>query len=1028
MSLYLLSIAIDDYADFAPLSGAVVGAEALAQVLQERFGLLPENSHTLFDGKAHIEAIEQTLETFLPNGSTPLGDEDQLMVYFAGHGEVHPISQNSTLIPYNGKRNQPRSWLDYPLVQGYLRQLQARHVLLITDACFAGATFRDGSGETKPSDAVIKRLFELPSRYLLSSGGYEVVDDASFPKDGEAACQSVFSWGLVEYLKRCDDPCVCVEDLARGVRNKVVYNATQTPEYGWLPETGHQGGQLVLFQQGVQETSDCSPTAVDNAPVVETLFGTNPLLSVFDESTEQLKVLVTGMGGVGKTARVAEAISQSPFFQQKSVIWLDAGLATDNPHSLLRGFIAQCFPEVFLRDKEDHLLSALWQNLTSSFTGVLIIDNIPDNTCWQILAPAQTAHVIAISRYRLVGLEDTIALDLLNENTGMLLACHEANQGGSERLSWAEAKRLHHACDGLPLAIRVAGATIQQNPVLDVEVFITTLEDVRKDAPRTEDWDRRVMARLRLSIDHLSPKYRQLWGMLSVFQGVFARPALAALWQSDPPEIDLHHLLIRHLVLPAPVTTPTGSQLNGFRLHDLLKPLAEELFDPGQAVAGQRQLCQYFLSIVTETTRLAQRPKQPDLRDPYFLVSLNIDSIRNSIDFAKEDHDWSSAEAMVRFALDETLGDRMTVPDRLYLLKDAFDILERWRNEQPENYVVYRQKLLLKQGMALQTCGKIDEAETAFKEGLKLAQKLNSKPDQAMYHSNLGVLYLNHSGRTEEAFYAFDQSRRFASSENSPKEYFTLMQNCGDSEFKIGKLEEAISIYGKLESFENTGEDVYTESKKMQNAARIGIIDGNYSEVMTLAEKAAEVQDAIGLQQERAVSLQIAGNAAMFARQYDLAQTYLQAALEICQTYGQTILSIKIEADITSVLYEKNDIDGAFSQARICIRNAYQQGLIAESTVAMRIMALCFMRLGKLRSAYSVLNRTLKHTIAGHDNLEMTDDVLVGVQIHIANRDFTMARKNLDTARPWISGRSYLHQRVLWRALDHIIDEKLSTQ
>ena len=49
MLLHLLSIAIDDYADFTPLGGAVAGAESLVGVLQERFGLLQENTITLLN-------------------------------------------------------------------------------------------------------------------------------------------------------------------------------------------------------------------------------------------------------------------------------------------------------------------------------------------------------------------------------------------------------------------------------------------------------------------------------------------------------------------------------------------------------------------------------------------------------------------------------------------------------------------------------------------------------------------------------------------------------------------------------------------------------------------------------------------------------------------------------------------------------------------------------------------------------------------------------------------------------------------
>lgn len=99
---YLFAIGIDKYktGDFEPLDNAVQDTKKVVELLTKKysFELITE---PLYDEQATRENILQSLTNII----TILTDEDNLIIYFGGHGFMHPLTQKGFWIPYEARRN-----------------------------------------------------------------------------------------------------------------------------------------------------------------------------------------------------------------------------------------------------------------------------------------------------------------------------------------------------------------------------------------------------------------------------------------------------------------------------------------------------------------------------------------------------------------------------------------------------------------------------------------------------------------------------------------------------------------------------------------------------------------------------------------------------------------------------------------------------------------------------------------------------------------------------------------------------------
>ena len=238
---WLFVIGINTYIEWPRLQTAVNDAQSLRNVLLERYHIDPAHVVELYDEQATRRNILSKLRYL----ARTLGEDDSLVIFYAGHGHLDSITKEGSWIPVESGTKDAAAWISNHDIRQYLHAdaTKAKHILLISDSCFAGDFFRDHRGKLpEVNDRVIKKAYELTSRQAITSGGLEPVSDAGFGNN------SVFSHFLIKSLKENQKPFLIPSDLFPKIKAGVAYNAEQFPRMGYLKGTGGQeGGELVLF-------------------------------------------------------------------------------------------------------------------------------------------------------------------------------------------------------------------------------------------------------------------------------------------------------------------------------------------------------------------------------------------------------------------------------------------------------------------------------------------------------------------------------------------------------------------------------------------------------------------------------------------------------------------------------------------------------------------------------------------------------------------------------------------------------------
>ena len=238
---WLFVVGIDTYIRWPRLSTAVYDAKAFRNVLFSRYHFDKDHLIELYDEEVTRKNIIDRLRLL----AVKVGEQDSLVIYFAGHGYLDPITKIGSWVPVESGVNEASTWISNQEIKNYLRVdvIKAKHILLISDSCFSGVFFRGSRGKLpEVTDSAIKKAYELTSRQAITSGGLEPVSDEGFGKN------SVFSYFLNNALKENQKPFLVPSDIFPEIRAGVAENADQLPRFGSLSGTGgQQGGEFVFF-------------------------------------------------------------------------------------------------------------------------------------------------------------------------------------------------------------------------------------------------------------------------------------------------------------------------------------------------------------------------------------------------------------------------------------------------------------------------------------------------------------------------------------------------------------------------------------------------------------------------------------------------------------------------------------------------------------------------------------------------------------------------------------------------------------
>jgi hypothetical protein len=242
---YILLIAIDKYDDgsFPTLNNAKLDAERFVKVMTDKYGFALVQE-PLFDSEANRKNIVEALNSL----SVFLTANDSIIIYFAGHGSINPKTKKGYWIPSDAAKSVS-DYIPNSTVIDAIEGIEAKHILLISDSCFAGTFLTQTRAET---DNHYSKLAEKKSRWLLASGREELVSD------GQPGVGSPFAVSLNDFLEKNISKIFSLSELIVQVAKVTGSVTKQQPISAHIENVGHEGGQMVfeLINEQIAEVQD----------------------------------------------------------------------------------------------------------------------------------------------------------------------------------------------------------------------------------------------------------------------------------------------------------------------------------------------------------------------------------------------------------------------------------------------------------------------------------------------------------------------------------------------------------------------------------------------------------------------------------------------------------------------------------------------------------------------------------------------------------------------------------------------------
>jgi len=179
-----------------------------------------------------------------------LTEKDNLLIYYAGHGELDEANQRGQWLPVDAEPNNTANWIPITAVTDILNVMSVRKVMVVADSCYSGALTRssltnvDTGKEVEEQINLLRKMAKDKTRVVLSSGGLKPV------LDGGGGKHSVFAKHFISVLEENQEILVG-RVLHLRLSAKVAYDADkyrfeQVPDYAPIRFAGHDGGDFLF--------------------------------------------------------------------------------------------------------------------------------------------------------------------------------------------------------------------------------------------------------------------------------------------------------------------------------------------------------------------------------------------------------------------------------------------------------------------------------------------------------------------------------------------------------------------------------------------------------------------------------------------------------------------------------------------------------------------------------------------------------------------------------------------------------------
>jgi len=322
------------------------------------------------------------------------------------------------------------------------------------------------------------------------------------------------------------------------------------------------------------------------SPVRDFTGRTHEIEDLLDAGRRQRGAVIScrGMGGVGKTQLALAIADRIKGNYPDGQVFLDLRGASPEPPLSTADVMAHVIQAFDLQAKppdEPAQLAAAYRSILAGKRVLLFLDNAASREQVEPLVPPETCLLLVTSRHRFA-LPGLYAKDL----DEMPLGEAEALLRRIAPRIGAAAAEIARSCGRLPLALRAAGSFLAERPDMTPQAYLVRLEDARV---RLDFVD----ASLMLSYESLRPGLRARFRTLAIFEGSFDVSAAAAVWEAGTEEAqeDLAELT-RYSLLGFDEKT------SRYRLHDLVRVLADSYLSTSDREAAARRHARYYLAVL----------------------------------------------------------------------------------------------------------------------------------------------------------------------------------------------------------------------------------------------------------------------------------------------------------------------------------------------------------------------------------------------------------------------------------------------
>ena len=221
------------------LIGALSDAKAVTDTLKDQMG---------YEVVLLKDPTKQEIFSALNGLAAEVKENDSMLVYFAGHGEMVESTGLGYWIPRDANADDPKGWFSNADLNRLLASSKSRQIAVVADSCYSGVFAKEAEMSLTNSSTNLQDLLQKRAVAVMSSGGDEPVADTG--KDGK----SVFAYNLMENIKKVNT-WASGGSLFDSVRTAVERELPQTPQYGASVSAGHETGADYLFERRTKATA-----------------------------------------------------------------------------------------------------------------------------------------------------------------------------------------------------------------------------------------------------------------------------------------------------------------------------------------------------------------------------------------------------------------------------------------------------------------------------------------------------------------------------------------------------------------------------------------------------------------------------------------------------------------------------------------------------------------------------------------------------------------------------------------------------